>query len=332
MGGWSRTTGLLLALCALIACGSACSFSSEPLIAGQHGDGTDEDHSAAAGDDSREPERDAGAGTASTPNAGAGGSGQGAAGAQADAAAATPPDAAVRDAAANDAGSTATDAKVEDTATPPNPDPPPDTGTPEVDTGTPPDCPCVCPHQLLPQLNQPRDASCQLVACATADCAPEPDCTMVALDKSGYYICDSDHTWADAKAHCDDSGETYLASVDSQEEDNFLLGKLADKTWIGGNDLREEGEFRWQNGDVFWRGGAALSGGGGPGPGPGGGGEWEGGGPVDNAYANFLSYEPNDQGLNANPGDCVMLWPQEAAWADANCDDQHGYVCEFALP
>ena len=320
---------------------SACSFSSEPLLAGQRPD-IGEDHSPSGGNDPGDRARDGGSEPV-VPKAGSGGSGQSAGAGGAPAAGA----------AANDDGGAAgsnagADATVEDSSTAPDPtpdaapdpdppDPEPDAAT-EPDAGTPPDdCPpCVCPHELKAALNQPRTKNCPLVGCATAECAPEPTCTLSKLGARGYYICDDPHTWQAAKDHCDSVAGTSLASIDDREEDEFLLAELDDKTWVGGNDLDEEGEFVWDHGDAFWSGGAEFfdgpqgpgPGGGGPGPQPG----WESGGAVNDAYTNWLSYEPNDQGLDDSGGDCVMLWPEQDSWADASCEDPHGYVCEFVLP
>ena len=36
--------------------------------------------------------------------------------------------------------------------------------------------------------------------------------------------------------------------------------------------------------------------------------------------------------FQSDDGDCLMLWPEQHSWADASCEDPHGYVCEFALP
>jgi hypothetical protein len=324
----------------------ACSFSSDPLLPG--GGGPGEDHSPASGRDPGE-ERDSGRDPVVPADSGAAGNG-GQAGM-------TAPEPATGDAAAPDSGSPpiadagpagAADANPGDAATIPDPpDSVADAAT-EPDTGTPPDpdCECVCPHELKDALSKPRDPSCKLVECAAAECAPDPSCSYSKHGKSGYYICDELHTWEDAQEHCDELEDTYLASIDDREEDEHLLGARDDKLWVGGNDLAKEGELAWQNGDVFWRGGAAFSddsgpggggpGGGGPGgAGPGGGGpggEWQSGGPVNGAYANFISYEPNDQGLEGSDGDCLMLWPEQQSWADASCDDPHGYVCEFELP
>jgi hypothetical protein len=329
--GRSRGKRQLVALSVLLL--GACSFSSEPLLAGQR---IGEDESPADRDDRTGGDRttDSGTATAPTPNAGAGGS----AGASGSAGANAAQDAAMTDAGSApspDAGGAVADAKVEDSAPPP-PDPQPDAAI-EPDTGTPRDCPCVCPHELQAVLNDPSRAGCTLVACPTAECAPDSSCTLSSLGTRGYYVCDELHNWEDAKDHCDELEDVYLASVDSAEEDQLLLSSLDDKTWIGGNDLEEEGDFRWQNGDLFWSGGAPSwdgnpQGPGPGGPGPGGGGDDEGGAPVNGAYTNFIGYEPNDEGLDGSKGDCVILWPDVDQWADADCDDVHGYVCEFALP
>jgi hypothetical protein len=187
-------------------------------------------------------------------------------------------------------------------------------------------------------LSSAPDPNCKLVQCPPAGCAPEPDCEFVADRDHGYYLCDEPHDWQGARDHCAELPGVHLASVDDEIEDEFLLDQIGDKTWIGGSDRQHEGEFRWEGGELFWRGGAEWfdDGNGGPGGGgPGGDGPGEpmSGGPVGGAYTNFLPYEPNDEGLNAEPGDCVLLLPQDGQrWADGACSDLHPYVCKFELP
>lgn len=313
----------------------ACSFHSDPLLVGQRAGEVDADQSPSSGGNDRE---DGGTQSPQLPVAGSGGrGGSGSAGSGTMAVdAATPPN--VADAAAPGVDARM-DAQVEDAAPTPDPDPDPQPdATVEVDSGKPPpECECVCPHELKAVLDKPQDPRCKLVQCPPAECAPEPDCEFVANRTNGYYLCGEPHDWKGARDHCAKLPGVLLASVDDETEDAFLFDQIDDKTWIGGSDLEHEAEFRWENGELFWRGGAEWfdgsgggPGGGGPGPGPMG----SGGGPVGDAYANFLSYEPNDEGLNDAPGDCVLLFPQDGddSWADAACNDPHGYVCKFELP
>jgi hypothetical protein len=56
-----------------------------------------------------------------------------------------------------------------------------------------------------------------------------------------------------------------------------------------------------------------------------------GGGPVDDAYTNWNPAEPNNVGLGGVLAHCMILWVEDDMirdWADADCTDPHGFICE----
>ena len=165
-----------------------------------------------------------------------------------------------------------------------------------------PDLPCVCPHLLA----QPVPGGpCQ---CALDVCAPDDDCRLLTRGSTVYYFCDDQRTWAQARDRCDDVPGLRLVAIGSSGEDEFVLANVSDKTWLGGSDSQTEGTWRWVGGAVFYD---------------------EEEGPVGNAYVNWHDTEPNNDGLSESPADCLLLWYENEVWADASCEDEHGYVCEL---
>ena len=63
-----------------------------------------------------------------------------------------------------------------------------------------------------------------------------------------YYIINEDMTWNEANQVCKEvypnSTEATLTSVESQEENDFILSLLPFYSWIGGTDMAEEGVWR----------------------------------------------------------------------------------------
>ena len=201
----------------------------------------------------------------------------------------------------------------------PPPEPAPDAGMdaaqdanvePEEDASVPepdacdPALPCACPHlttQAVP------GGPC---ICSVAECAPDDDCRLLTRGSTRYYFCDNERTWDQANERCFSVPGLHLASVESAGEDAFILANVSDKTWLGGNDKANEGRWYWLGGDAFY--------------------DEDQGGALDNAYVNWHSSEPNNDGLSDSPADCMILWYENEAWADASCGDLHGYVCEVA--
>ena len=55
-------------------------------------------------------------------------------------------------------------------------------------------------------------------------------------------------TWRDAILWCGDrdpDGVATLASVNSQEENDYIFSLIDDVVWLGGTDEAEEGVWRW---------------------------------------------------------------------------------------
>jgi hypothetical protein len=101
------------------------------------------------------------------------------------------------------------------------------------------------------------------------------DTDQVFCPASGHYYqrIDTASTWDAAKAYCetldspDGKSKGYLATITSDEEDQFVhqLTGSGTRTWIGGSDSHDEGEWEWatgpEHGKQFWDGPGAYNGG-----------------------------------------------------------------------
>ncbi|OFY02452.1 MAG: hypothetical protein A2W90_04355 [Bacteroidetes bacterium GWF2_42_66] len=74
----------------------------------------------------------------------------------------------------------------------------------------------------------------------------------------------------------------YLATITSKVENDFIWTKTKGTGWIGASDAEKEDDWKWvtgpENGTLFWRGRGANA----------------GGGPVNGAYSNWNTGEPNN--------------------------------------
>ena len=68
------------------------------------------------------------------------------------------------------------------------------------------------------------------------------------LDNHKYYLSDNIYTWLDAQATAE-ANEGYLATITSEEENEFLQQHISDIVFIGLNDAAVEGSLSWENGE-----------------------------------------------------------------------------------
>ncbi len=107
----------------------------------------------------------------------------------------------------------------------------------------------------------------------------------------------------------------YLATILSQEENDFVADRLQGDGWMGASDSVQEGNWKWvtgpENGTQFWSGAA-------------------GGSAVGGNYENWAGSEPNDHGVGE---DCGQFYVTNGTWNDLPCDYSiSGYVVEFGEP
>ncbi|KAH8047619.1 hypothetical protein JL720_16040 [Aureococcus anophagefferens] len=99
-------------------------------------------------------------------------------------------------------------------------------------------------------------------------------------------------------------GAGYLATIDSAEENDFLLRKMTthhgyahgNEAWIGATDMTNEGEFAWLDGYM----GSTVF--------------WQYGGPVKGLYSNFKDGEPDENGEEDR-----VCFDGNGGWNDNSC-------------
>jgi len=67
---------------------------------------------------------------------------------------------------------------------------------------------------------------------------------------SSYYISENIMSWSQAEQSANINGG-YLASISDQAENDFIQSLISEVVWIGMNDLDDEGEIVWENGEDF---------------------------------------------------------------------------------
>ncbi|HHB78598.1 MAG TPA: HYR domain-containing protein [Saprospiraceae bacterium] len=78
---------------------------------------------------------------------------------------------------------------------------------------------------------------------------PMPGYTKLGeFEGHGYYLSDTLMNWVDADAYTKANGQ-FLISINSQAENDFIHGLVSEMVLIGLNDLEEEGQPVWTNGD-----------------------------------------------------------------------------------
>lgn len=142
---------------------------------------------------------------------------------------------------------------------------------------------------------------------------PDP-CAPGLLGPSGncYVVESAELPWAEARAACQARGAGWdLAAIHDPETDRFLATLGAGQAWVGASDAESEGTWVWvRDGLPFWSGDGTT------------------GEPIDDAYENWNSDEPNGRGAS----DCARLVPNNGTWADLECEFLRPSVCEGPLP
>jgi hypothetical protein len=150
-----------------------------------------------------------------------------------------------------------------------------------------------------------------------------------------YEVVTATSTWSQAEALAAsstfDGVPGYLATITTQDEDNFILARINQDGWIGGSDDPAEGQWHWATGPEtglqFWNGEAT-------------------GTPVGGQFSNWYSGEPNNQYSMNNPPDTmsssspygencaeIRVVEDSGQWNDEACNSPlPNYVVEFGAP
>uniref|UniRef100_A0A3Q2WFW8 C-type lectin domain-containing protein n=1 Tax=Haplochromis burtoni TaxID=8153 RepID=A0A3Q2WFW8_HAPBU len=110
---------------------------------------------------------------------------------------------------------------------------------------------------------------------------------------SCYFLSARSGSWHSARKNCIDQGAD-LVVIDSPEEQNFIASFTQKETWIGLNDIEQEGTWKWVDGTPL-----TLQ-------------YWASGQP-DNHYRRE---------------DCAHIRYKGTSWNDEGCDGSYQWVCE----
>ncbi|XP_025759497.1 CD209 antigen-like protein A isoform X1 [Oreochromis niloticus] len=113
---------------------------------------------------------------------------------------------------------------------------------------------------------------------------------------SCYLLSGRSGSWHSARKNCIDQGAD-LVVIDSPEEQNFIASFTEERTWIGLNDIEQEGTWKWVDGT-----------------------------PLTLQY--WASGQPDNHHLRE---DCVHIRDPGTSWNDERCDDSYQWVCEKVL-
>ncbi|XP_077968826.1 uncharacterized protein LOC120335095 isoform X2 [Styela clava] len=114
-------------------------------------------------------------------------------------------------------------------------------------------------------------------------------------------------TYNSAKYSCEGLGG-YLAKVDNERMTTVINSAFDirggdDTFYIGGNDIANEGDWRWQDGtDVIMK--------------------------EETGYQNWKWNQPNNVGNE----DCLVVGRQTYEWVDTSCDGNFYYICQKVFP
>ena len=120
-----------------------------------------------------------------------------------------------------------------------------------------------------------------------------------SFNGSQYIVFTNKSYWSAASTYCQSLGG-HLATISSKAENDYVLSLLepgAGPYWIGANDIAQEGEFVWANGEAF-------------------------------EYTNWRNGEPNNLDGRQDCG-CIT---SDGTWDDENVNVPHPFVLEIEDP
>ena len=119
-----------------------------------------------------------------------------------------------------------------------------------------------------------------------------------------YEVYNDTLTWEEAEYYCENYRGGHLATITSQEEQDFIQNNLLSDNHhgylIGGTDKDQEGTWKWVTGEPF-------------------------------GYTNWHSGQPDNYTGNHADGECYLeIYPATDKWNDFYYDSYHrGFICEI---
>ncbi|MAD61684.1 MAG: hypothetical protein CMH49_09295 [Myxococcales bacterium] len=156
-----------------------------------------------------------------------------------------------------------------------------------------------CPQDVTEELCDGQDNDCD----QTVDEETVCPCPTLTGNDSIYLFCEDEVSWGTAYDFCAQHQFT-LASIQSQQENQLLFDQMEaydfNDTWIGLNDLSQEGAFEWSDQS-----------------------------PMNYTY--WGNGEPNDGNNNGEDCGIILMRNRQSYWDDRSCNNEYSYICERSL-
>mgnify|MGYP000551343615 CR=1 FL=1 len=156
-----------------------------------------------------------------------------------------------------------------------------------------------CPADVGEEMCDGQDNDCDQMIDEEAVC---PCPTLIEQD-SLYLFCATEVAWGTAFDTCAQHGFS-LTSIQSAQENQTLFGQMQmsgfSDTWIGLNDLNQEGSFEWSDQSPM-------------------------------TYTQWGDGEPNDGRRNGEDCGIILMENRQSNWDDRPCSHQYSYICERPL-
>lgn len=125
-----------------------------------------------------------------------------------------------------------------------------------------------------------------------------------------YAFCNVAEGATQALARCQSMSMTLL-TIESAEENDFVVETMPDSSWIGASDSTLEDRWEWlASGEVFWDDG-----------------------PVGGKFHFWLEDQPNNKGEKGTDENCAIIIADTGRWNDLNCElSGYGAACEALSP
>jgi len=116
-----------------------------------------------------------------------------------------------------------------------------------------------------------------------------------------YVYVELQENWIEAQEYCKVLG-AHLVEPKNLQENMFVKGLMLDHamshTWLGGEDLTQEGKWMWSSTNT----------------------------PVEE-YTDWSPHEPN----NLHQEDCMEIRSSDGKWNDSRCDSKYAFICQKAI-